>query len=225
MKPAVLFDFDGTLMDSEPAVIASYSHVFEVFGDISEFTEERRVEVIGPPLRTEMEKFFPGLDPEVIMEEYRRFQDERLKELMRPMDNAEKLLDHLKKEGYPVGIVTSRLRASLENILNVFDLREYFDVLVCQDDGLPSKPDPAGILLACEKTGRNSSVYVGDSVTDLKAGRNAGSFVIAVLTHEKKEKQLLDFGPDAAVRDLFEIAGILDGQGKDGWTRTEEKSC
>ncbi len=207
--PAVLFDFDGTLMDSEPAVISSYAHVFKIYATPEEFTDERKTEVLGPPLETEMRKFFPNADVYEVMEEYRRFQEQHLRELMKPMKGAVELLTWLKEQGYPTGIVTSRLRKSLELILKEFDLEQYFDVLVCQDDHLKAKPAPDGILYAMEQLGCTESIYAGDSVSDLLAGRNAGSTVIAALTKIEKEQGLIDFGPDHAVYDLDEIRKIL----------------
>lgn len=211
--PAVLFDFDGTVMDSEPAVLASYLHVFEIYASASEFTDERRTEVLGPPLEKMMRIYFPDADVYEVMEEYRRYQTEHLKELMNPMPGAVDLLKQLHEDGYRTGIVTSRLRESLEHILDVFEMRDLFDVLVCQDDGLPAKPAPDGILEACRQLGCTESIYVGDSVSDLAAGKNAGSVTIAALTNLMKEQSLLDFGPDYAVRHLSEITEIMKGTG------------
>ena len=208
-KPAVLFDFDGTFMDSEPAVIASYTHVFSVFGNVDDFTDERKTEVLGPPLEVEMRKFFPDVDTATVIEEYRTFQDSHLKELMWPMPHTVEMIAKLRELGYPTGIVTSRIRSSLENILNLFSLRDYFDILVCQDDGFPSKPDPSGILYACEQLHADKCIYVGDSISDLQAGRNAGAIVIAALTKKEKEAELLSFHPDYAVRDLSDIVSFV----------------
>ena len=208
-RPAVLFDFDGTLMDSGNAVVASFLHAFEVFGDPEDFTEERKVEVMGPPLEVSLGKFFPDHNVREVMDEYRSFQVKHLKELMKPMDHMHELLAWLKEEGYPLGIVTSRIRPSLEHILELFDMRQYFDVLVCPDDGIRPKPSPEGILLACRELGTEESIYVGDSISDLQAGRNAGSTVIAFLSHPGKNEALKVFGPDYAVYDLLEIRKIL----------------
>ncbi len=207
--PAVLFDFDGTLMDSEPAIISSFMHVFEIYATPEEFTDERKTEVLGPPLDVEMRKFFPNEDVNEVLEEYRRFQEQHLHELMKPMKGAVELLTWLKKEGYPVGIVTIRHSKSLERILREFGLEHYFEVLVTGDDHVKSKPAPDGILYAMEQLGCSESIYVGDSISDLLAGRNAGSTVIAALTKIEKEQSLIDFGPDHAVYDLGEIKQIL----------------
>lgn len=207
--PAVLFDFDGTLMDSEPAIISSFMHVFEIYATPEEFTDERKTEVLGPPLDVEMRKFFPNVDVNEVLEEYRRFQEQHLHELMKPMKGAVELLTWLKKEGYPVGIVTIRHSKSLERILREFGLEHYFEVLVTGDDHVKSKPAPDGILYAMKQLGCSESIYVGDSISDLLAGRNAGSTVIAALTKIEKEQSLIDFGPDHAVYDLGEIKQIL----------------
>ena len=59
MKACVLFDFDGTIMDTEPAIMASYGYLFEKYRTIDAFTEERRIKVLGPALEVMMAEFFP----------------------------------------------------------------------------------------------------------------------------------------------------------------------
>ena len=100
-----VFDFDGTLMDTEPAIMASYEHVFEVYAKPEEFTPERRIAVLGPALDKMMAEFFPDRDPWECVEEYRRFQREHARNLIHPMNGAMEMLAKLSAMGIPCAVV------------------------------------------------------------------------------------------------------------------------
>lgn len=206
---AVLFDFDGTVMDTEPAIIASYTHLFRLWRTEAEFTPELQVEVLGPSLAQEMARFFPDHDVEECLREYRGYQNGHLAELVRPMEGAEELLRWLRSEGYPTGIISTRLHESLDHILSMQGMKDLFDIVIGHDEVQREKPDPEGILHACKMLGCSESVYVGDSATDIEAGINAGSYTVAALTKPEKEASLLAAGPDASIRRLSELRELL----------------
>lgn len=208
-RRAVLFDFDGTIMDTEPAIIASYTHLFELWRTPAEFTPELQIEVLGPSLAQEMAKFFPEHDLEECLREYRGYQNGHLAELVRPMEGAPELMRWLREEGYPTGIISTRLHGSLDHILAMQGMKEMFDIIIGHDDVQKEKPDPEGILHACKALGCAASVYIGDSATDIEAGLNAGSYTVAALTKPEKEASLRAAGPDACIRRLSELRELL----------------
>lgn len=206
---AILFDFDGTIMDTEPAIIASYFHVFEVYRKREDFTPERQVEVLGPSLETEMLKFFPEMDPQVCIQEYRNYQNEYIQNLVQPMAHAMELLEWIKDQGYPAGVISTRLSDSLKHILGFTHMDQYVQITVGHDDVVNDKPDPEGINLAMKELGCTSSIYVGDSTTDILAGKNAGSYTVAAMTKPEKEAALKASNPDVCIYDLLELKQIL----------------
>lgn len=167
---AVVFDLDGTLVDSLPLVLQAITHAIEPFGP-SRPTMEIFARLGGPP-----ERFMPGLldDPRntpaalVRMEAYHRENHH----LIRPFDGAGAVLEKLRAKDVALAIWTGRDRETTDWLLQHHGLTPYFDAVVCGDD-LPShKPDPAGlreILLRLEVPARET-IFVGDADVDVLGG-------------------------------------------------------
>ena len=206
---AMLFDFDGTLMDTERAIVESFREIFRRYRTEEEFTKELQVEVLGPSLSTSMKKYFPNEDTIQLENEFRDYQKAHLNETVSIMKHAVELVDSLKEKGYNVGFVSTRKHDSMVHILNLFSLVPKFDVIVGADDVTQNKPSPEGILLACNKLNLEKSVYVGDSATDIQAGKAANSITVAYISNMNKKNALLNEQPDYITDDLLEILQII----------------
>ncbi|MCR5229907.1 MAG: HAD-IA family hydrolase [Solobacterium sp.] len=209
-KPAVLFDFDGTLMDTEPAIMSSYGYLFRKYRTIEEFTIEKQVSVLGPALSVMMKQFFPEKDPDEMVEEYRKYQRENLRDLIKPMPYAMELLAWMKEEGWQTGVISTRYSSSLIQLMDLSGMTKYIDVTIGHDQVVHDKPDPEGILRAAEMLGADSCIYVGDSATDILAGHNAGAGTIAFVSNEAKRQSLIDSHPDFITGKLSEIRKYLE---------------
>ncbi len=206
---AMLFDFDGTLMDTEKAVLDTLEEIFRRYRTKEEFTNEVKVEVLGPPLYDSILKYFPKEDTEKLVMEYRDYQKAHLNETVSIMKHAVELVDTLKEKGYKVGFVSTRRFDSMVHILDLFSLTSKFDVIIGADNVTKNKPSPEGILLACNKLNLEKSVYVGDSVTDIQAGKAANSITVAYISNINKKNALLNENPDYITDDLLEILQII----------------
>lgn len=218
-KPNILFDLDGTLMDSEGMVIHCFTYLFEKYGDPKEFTHEKQLKVFGPPLKESMQKLFPDRDPEVMVQEYRQYQnslpDQHIVELL---PNTELVLRELKKQGYKIGIVSSRLTESCEMWLKEFGIYDLFDVVLGRDQFINPKPAPDGILKACEllQSGHDSCIYVGDNASDVEAAKNAGVYAVAYITNKEKLAKIKAAGPNYVIMGLGELIPELESS--HAWT-------
>ncbi len=210
MKPAVLFDFDGTLMDTEPAIMSSYGYLFRKYRTIEEFTIEKQVSVLGPALSVMMKEFFPEKDPDEMVEEYRVYQRENLRDLIKPMPHAMELLDWMKGKGYQTGVISTRYSTSLKQLMDLSDMTKYIDITIGHDQVVNDKPDPEGILRAGQMLNASSCIYVGDSVTDILAGHNAGAGTIAFVSNQAKKQSLIDAVPDFITDSMLEIRKYLE---------------
>lgn len=210
-KPILLFDLDGTLLDTEPAIIETYRRLYEKYLPNEEFTREKQLAVLGPSLKEMFSKLFAGHDTEALIDEYRVINKEIHPEFVRPMKNAKELLESLKQQGYRLGIVSTKKQDVVRYGLSLFDLEDYFEVILGETDVKCGKPNPEGILKACEmlKEGHDSCVYVGDSATDIQAAKNAGVFSIGYIFNEERKQKLLDSKPNRVIDDLMEIEEIL----------------
>ena len=209
MSVAAVFDFDGTLMDTEPAIHASFEHVFQKYRTVEEFTEERRIKVLGPALEVMMAEFFPERDPWECVEEYRRYQREHLRDLIKPMPGAREMLVKLSAMGIPCGIVSTRYFKSLDDLLRANHMNEFMSIVLGNDSVTKSKPDPEGILKAWDAMKTDRCFYIGDSAMDVQAGKNAGAITVAYPSNPAKRSALLEAQPDYIIESLLELPDLI----------------
>ncbi|MFV0380101.1 MAG: prolipoprotein diacylglyceryl transferase [Anaerorhabdus sp.] len=217
-KPVVLFDFDGTLINTESAIIETYQYLFEKYLTKEAFTDEIKIEVLGPPLKDIFEKYFPNLSALDLIEEYKAYNLKIHPEKVTLMENCTEILKYLKDQKYDVAIVSSKSAQSIEVGMNLFNLNDYVDIIVSNDDVENCKPDPEGIMKACKllNRGHDDCIYVGDSTSDIMAAKNAGVYSIGYLYNEDRKQKLIDSKPNKVISDLMEIESIL--KEKNSWT-------
>lgn len=177
----ILFDFDGTVANTNRLIIDSWQHVFRtVYG--KEADEADIKATFGEPLGVSMVKNFPDMNPEDAIDMYRSHQKDIYEEMIEPFPGMAELLKGLKEKGYQVGIVTSRLRNSTMIGLRKFGLAETADCIVTCEDTDKHKPDPAPALIALEKLSAKAeeTLMVGDSMFDIKCAHNAGIEAVMV---------------------------------------------
>ena len=173
--PTVLFDFDGTLGNTIPLILASYRHTIERFG-LAPADDATILSWIGrtlPDMFTEL----AGAEraPELI-DAYSAWQADNVAEHLVAYPGVDELLVDLADAGAGLGIATSRRRPSAEALLAALGLDEHLPLLVAMEDTSHHKPHAAPLLLAAQRIGAEpvDCVYVGDAVVDLGAAHNAG---------------------------------------------------
>ena len=174
MIKTILFDFDGTLINTNDVILASWQHTYEKYWG-HRVDEAHIIQFFGEPLRDTVSREFPQEDPDEVMSYYREYQVSHAEQLVKIFDDIPELLRELKRKGYKLGIVTSRLRNSTEEYLKQFKIDRLFNDMVTCDDTHIHKPNPAPILLALEKlhNERDEVIMVGDSPFDMKCANNA----------------------------------------------------
>jgi pyrophosphatase PpaX len=208
--PVVLFDFDGTVIDSGEIILASMRHATRTVLGREIPREELLATVGGPGLERQMR----ALDPERVEELVRTYREhnEPLHEGLECCAGMDELLTQLKEEGRRLGVVTAKRRRTVELAFGKLPLRELFDVLVCGDDTRLHKPNPEPILLALERLGADASdtAYVGDAPFDVAAAKAAGVFAIAVTWGGIHPRERLEAEePDAIVSSPEELLAVL----------------
>ncbi|MCI5687692.1 MAG: HAD-IIIA family hydrolase [Emergencia sp.] len=177
----ILFDFDGTVANTNRLIIDSWQHVFRTVHG-KEADEADIKATFGEPLGISMVKNFPDMNPEDAIDMYRSHQKDIYEEMIEPFPGIVELLKGLKEKGYQVGIVTSRLRNSTMIGLRKFGLAETADCIVTCEDTDKHKPDPEPALIALEKLSAKAeeTLMVGDSMFDIKCAHNAGIKAVMV---------------------------------------------
>lgn len=220
-KPVILFDLDGTLLDTAPAIIASFTNMFMKYGDVKDFDEKRQKEVLGPPIDVMLHKFFPNEDTKKLVEEYRNDNVKTQAQYNKPMDNAKELLEYLKSNNYKIGIVSTKSHESVIYGLKLCEMDHYFDVVIGFDDVEKNKPNPEGIIKAVKllNASKDSCIYIGDSATDIIAGKNAGVYTIGLIFDEARKKALEDTLPNKLIYNLGEVKNIIENkEANKAWT-------
>ena len=178
--PVVLFDLDGTVIDSGAIILASMRHAVETVLGRSYSDEQLMAAVGGPGLEAQMQ----ALDPTRVQELVRAYRahNEPLHDTLSVCAGMDAVLDRLKHRGHRLGIVTAKRRATVELAFARIPIQHLFDVVVGGDETERHKPDPAPLLLALERLGAapEDAAYVGDSPFDMQAARAAGLRAVGV---------------------------------------------
>lgn len=207
-RGAVLFDLDGTVIDSVTLIRESHRHaVTTVLG--LRLDDEALVVNVGRPLMEQMRHFSPDRAEE-LYDTYRAWNHANTAALLRAYEGVGSLLDGLAGAGRPMGIVTSKSRDAVDLAFEVLpEVRARFGVVVTADDTERHKPHPEPLLHALDALGapREGSCYVGDAPFDIRAGRAAGLFTIGVTWGFFSRGDLMEEGPDLIVDTPGELLG------------------
>jgi len=171
----VLFDFDGTLMDTNGLIVTSWRQTVKALAGREISVEEIRSS-LGELLIDSMRRLIPEVDAEAAVDFYREYQRDIYLDSIRPFDGVPEVLRALHEAGYKVALVTSRLKSSTERGLDHFGLAGFFDAVLTASDTDKCKPDPEPIFIILDRIGKTpgQAVYIGDTVHDIEAGRAAG---------------------------------------------------
>ena len=213
---AVLFDLDGTLIDSERLILASYRHTMhQHLGHVP--PEDTWKATIGQPLVVQMKMFARSEDEADAM--IQTYVDHNLANhdgYVRPFPDVRSVLESVRDSGRSLGIVTSKKRRATHMGLARCDLpAEWFEAIVTADDVQRFKPEPEPVLKALELmgVGAREAVFVGDSTHDMRSGRAAGVTTAAALWGPYTRAQLEPTAPDLWLErpgDLIPALGIAD---------------
>lgn len=183
MKPtAILFDLDGTVLDTYDAIAEGMRHASQVvLGTL--LPDSVLLAQVGQPLVTQVEAFSD--DPqtrEEFLAYYRAENEKDLCEKSIPFDGMKDLIIALKEEDYQVGVVTSKRHRLAEDSLRYYGIFEHLDCLVALEESVNHKPHPEPLIVAAQTLGASLEhcVYVGDSPFDMQAAHAAGIPGIAV---------------------------------------------
>jgi pyrophosphatase PpaX len=208
--PTVLFDLDGTLVDSGAIILASFKHAARTV--LARDVEEEQIAALvgGSNLHDQMRVLSPAHVDELVRvyrEHNRPLHDE-----LQAFEGVEELMETLSGQGRKLGIVTAKGRQTVDLAFAVLSLERYFDAVVTADMTDRHKPDPAPVLKALEllESEPADAAFVGDSPYDIAAGKAAGVFTVAVSWGKiHPEERLLEAGADVLVHSPKELLDVL----------------
>lgn len=216
----VLFDLDGTIVDTNELILNSFIHALQQ-NNLPILTREEMIPHMGTTLQYQM-KVFSGLEDDAsvasLENAYRSYNYEHHDELIRSFPHVNETMEELARRGIKMGIVTTKIRPTTIRALEMFDLLKYMDTIVTVDDVTHAKPHPEPVLTAVRNLGADPrrTLMVGDSTVDIQSAKAAGVYAAAVAWSLKGEEILSTYEPHFIIHDMKDICDIVD-QGTDEW--------
>ena len=207
--PTVLFDLDGTLIDSGAMILASFRHATRTVLE-REIPDAELAALVGGMNIHEQMRTLDARHVDELVRVYRE-HNEPLHADLQAFPGVENLLGELQAQGRKLGVVTSKRRRTVDLAFAVLPIERFFDAVVTSGDTERHKPNPEPVLLALERLGadRADAAFVGDSPFDVRAGKAAGVFSIGVSWGGlHSDERLVEAGADVVVhrpKDLLDV--------------------
>lgn len=207
----VLFDLDGTLIDSVRLILDSYHHTMATHA-LPARDDDYWLAGLGTPLTVQFAEW--AAEPhmmEQLVATYREYNLRHHDDRVQAYPGVAELLPRLRARGLMLGLVTSKNRTGAQRGLRVCGLEQHFQVLVCADDVSQPKPHPEPVTRALEALGAEPSraIYVGDSRHDMASGRAAGVRTGAVLWGPFDRAHLAPTNPDYWLEQPMDLTTLL----------------
>ncbi|NPA99462.1 MAG: HAD family hydrolase [Crenarchaeota archaeon] len=208
---AVLFDMDGTIIDSVENVVKCWVWAFRQKG--IPVTRDQILDYMGRSADDILRTVSNNEEREILLQVYklaRQCSEKSWRKEVKLYPGVKETLEYLKNKGYRLGLVTSSHEDRTLEFLEYFGIKDYFDVIQCYEEGAPAKPDPYLLLRALEKLDLEPSqaVYVGDALVDCLAAKNI-SMKFILVQRPWSPRNHLRCRPDKVIKEIYEIKEFL----------------
>jgi len=206
----ILFDVDGTLLDTNELIIQSFQHTYKRHLN-KQVGKEQIIKSFGEILKFTIDREF-GNDSNEAIKTYRSFQVENFEKLITIHEGVKEGVEELHRQGYKLGIVTSRLSTSAIRGLKHFGLMDYFQSIISADNTDIHKPDPTPAFMALAELGGKpeETILVGDTQYDILCGKNAGITSVVVGWSALPRDVILKYEPDYIVESMEELMALVE---------------
>lgn len=205
---ALLFDLDGTILDTKDFILSAFEYSLSYHG-VPVPSRETIAKYVGLPFHECYFRLTNEIDNKRFHKAHRDFQIKNI-HLSVLFPKAKETLTTLKSKGYKMGVVTSRYKETVLESLRLTQLENFFDVVIFGDDYTNLKPHPEPVLKAMEKINVTpiESVMIGDTDTDIEAGKNAGTKTVRA-TYGFNTERLHETKPDIIIDDISDILNFF----------------
>lgn len=206
---AILFDLDGTLINTNNLIIKSFNHTFKTH--LNKTLDEKEIVMFfGEPLKETLARYDKE-NVDELLKTYREYNEVRHDDLTEAFEGVEEAIIALKEKGIKVGVVTSKRRAMAIRGLQLFGLDKLMDVIITPEDTKLHKPNGEPVLKACDmlKIKPEEAIMVGDSYYDILCGKNAGAKACVVNYTALPLEEILKYNPDYTVDSIKELVEFI----------------
>ncbi|MFM8392583.1 MAG: HAD-IA family hydrolase [Acidobacteriota bacterium] len=221
----ILFDFDGTLVNTTPLILRSFRETWQAHRGFN-FSDEIYISTFGTHLQSAIGNLIdlgvetgrhaalPDRETEIgeMLKTYRKINLSWHDSMVEPFPGVDQMLEHLRQRRVRLGIVSSKMRAGVERGLGLFNLGGYFEQIIAAEDVSRHKPDPEPICLALTRLGApaEKTLYLGDSTHDIHAGQAAAVRTAAAAWGPFPRHVLADTAPDYILDSPGDVRTIID---------------
>lgn len=204
------FDLDGTLVDSNQTIFKSTVYALNKLGVNSDFDENKFVSMIGMhfiDIFSELKINVPDFD--LFIKIYKENYFEQMQySILYP--EVKETLEKLKTNRAKISLLTTKVQDQADKIIDYFNLRNYFDLIMGRRDGLNYKPSPDPLIFICNELDipLSKTLMIGDTELDIQCGKSAGAKTCAVLYGYRSEELLKVHKPDYLIKSISEIINI-----------------
>jgi len=206
----VLFDLDGTLIDTNDIIIESFKYTFKTHVPEVEFDLNLFKSFIGPSLQQTFSEYVDDETIKLMIKSYRDYYKANEFDYFSIYPNVISVLKELKNKGFNLGIVTTKFKEAAWPSFTHYGLDEYFDCFIALDHVENPKPHREPVDLALSKFEHTGAIMVGDNQGDILAGKNANIYSCGVAWSFKGKEYLEKVNPDFMIDDMTDLLTILD---------------
>lgn len=209
MNKGILFDLDGTLLDTNKLIIESFKHTYKTHLNI-DVDEKEIVKYFGEPLSTTLKRYSEEKLNDML-ETYRAFNFLNHDSMTVIIEGVEETLEGLASKGIKLAVVTSKRELMARKGLKLFNIEKYFNTIITPECTHKHKPEPEPIYEACKNLNINphESIMVGDSSFDILCGKNAGSKTCLVNYTVLDKSEIARYTPDYRIDKMKDILSII----------------
>lgn len=212
----VLFDLDGTIIDTNELIIQSFMHALK--GVVPQgFGREHIIPSMGQPLTVQLQHFAKQQNVEHLAKLYREYNHLRHDEMVTLFPGVAAVISQLRSSGIRLGVVTTKMRATTIRALELLGIYESMEVIVSIDDVDHPKPHPEPVAKAIQALGSvpSETLMVGDSSVDMQSAIAAGAMPVGVAWSLKGEENLFKAGAVHMLREMKELLTLCGIEGAD----------
>ncbi len=195
MYKLFLFDFDGTLIDSDPMIEQVFHKLYLKYKPNELLTKDKLLSFSGPPIRETLAKEFPLVNQENIFNEFLALSSKYNATHVKAYPGVVEFLEYLKNKNVSTALITSKGRKPTMQLLDILGLKTLLDLVITSDDVKNCKPNPEGVLFAMnyfKVLNKKDVIYIGDSEFDYLVSKNAGvDFGYVLYSPRKVDKEAI----------------------------------
>lgn len=206
----LLFDLDGTILDTYSLIRQTFIEVFKRFLPTYEYSEEDLRSFFGPPLYETFRRI--GCceeDCQKLFLEYRKINEALQSKYLKMFPDTYSLLEELKNKGYTLAIFSNKIHKAIVSGLDEVNLTHYFDYILGVDEVNFPKPNPEGIKMVMEKFD-DKCIYIGDTKNDMLTAKGANVLAIGTTQSGSLKEDLINGGADFVIEKISDLAKVLE---------------